>query len=137
MGLAEPSIYLDSCLAIYLVEENSSFSAKLENAVAANPDAKFCISLLTEMECLVKPIREQNNILLAKFENWFRTIEVLPIGREVFRNAARLRADFINLKTPDALHLAIALQYSCDEFWTNDNSLNLVAPQMVKNILNS
>jgi len=36
MGLVEFPIYLDSCLAIYLVEENPSFVAKLENALAAH-----------------------------------------------------------------------------------------------------
>jgi len=76
MGLAELSIYLDSCLAIYLVEENASFAAKLENALAANLDAKFCISPLSEMECLIMPLRGQNNLLITKFENWFRIVEV-------------------------------------------------------------
>jgi len=135
MGLAELSIYLDSCLAIYLVEENASFVAKLENALAANWDVKFCISPLTEMECLIMPLRWQNELLIAKFENWFRTVEVLPMESEVFRNAAKLRADFGSLKSPDALHLATALHYNCDKFWTNDNRLNSVAPQLVKNIL--
>ena len=135
MGLAELSIYLDSCLAIYLVEENISFVAKLEKALAANSDAKFCISALTEMECLIMPLRRQNKLLLAKFENWFHTVEILPMEREVFRNAAQLRADFSSLKTPDALHLATALHHNCDEFWTNDNRLNSVAPSLVKNVL--
>ncbi len=54
---------------------------------------------------------------------------------EVFRNAAQLRADFNSLKTPDALHLAIALHHNCDEFWTNDNRLSSVAPSLVKNVL--
>ena len=135
MGLAELSIYLDSCLAIYLVEENASFAAKLENALAANWDAKFCISPLTEMECLVMPLRWQNELLIAKFENWFRTVEVLPMKSEVFRSAAKLRADFGSLKTPDALHLATSSHHNCNEFWTNDNRLNTVAPQLVKNVL--
>ena len=135
MGLAEFSIYLDSCLAIYLVEENASFVAKLENALAVNSDAKFCISPLTEMECLIMPLRWQNKLLIAKFENWFRTLEVLPMESAVFRNAAQLRADVSSLKTPDALHLATALHHNCDEFWTNDNRLNSAAPQLVKNIL--
>jgi len=135
VGLAELSIYLDSCLAIYLVEENASFVAKLENALAANWDAKFCISPLTEMECLIMPLRWQNELLIVKFENWFRTVEVLPVESEVFRSAAKLRADFGSLKTPDAIHLATASHHNCDEFWTNDNRLNSVAPQLVKNIL--
>lgn len=135
MGLASSSIYLDSCLAIYLVEEISTFVAGLENALAANPVAKICISPLTEMECLIMPLRQQNKLLIAKFENWFQTVEVLPMENVAYRNAARLRADFNSLKTPDALHLATALHHQCDEFWTNDNRLNSVAPTLVKNLL--
>ena len=54
---------------------------------------------------------------------------------EVLREGAQLRADFSSLKTPDAIHLAAALHYQCDEFWTNDNRLNPVAPALVKNVL--
>jgi predicted nucleic acid-binding protein len=81
------------------------------------------------------PLRWQNKLLIAKFENWFRTVVVLPMESEVFRNAAKLRAYFGSLKTPDALHLATASHHNCDEFWTNDNRLNFVAPRLVKNIL--
>ena len=127
-------IYLDSCLAIYLIEEISPFAAKLENALAMNSDEIFCISPLTELECLIMPLRLHNSLLITKFENWFRTVEILPMGTEVFRRAALLRADFGSLKTPDALHLAIAVHHNCDEFWTNDNRLDSVAPQIVRKV---
>ena len=77
MGLAKSSIYLDSCLAIYLVEEIPAFVGRLENAMAVNADAKICISPLTEMECLIMPLRQQNKVLIGKFEDWFRMVEVL------------------------------------------------------------
>jgi len=135
MGLVRASIYLDSCLAIYLIEENSAFASQLEKTLEANLDSALCISPLTEMECLIMPLREQNELLIAKFEKWFGTIAVLTINSAIFYKAARLRADFSSLKTPDALHLATALDHNCDEFWTNDNRLNGVAPSLVKNIL--
>ena len=135
MGLTKSSIYLDSCLAIYLVEEIPAFVTGLENAIAAIADAEVCISPLTEMECLIIPLRQRNKELVAKFENWFSTVEVVPIDAEVFRKAAQLRADFNSLKTPDAIHLATAIHYQCDEFWTNDNRLEPVAPSLVKNVL--
>ena len=135
MGLTKSSIYLDSCLAIYLVEEIPAFVTGLENAIAAIADAEVCISPLTEMECLIIPLRQRNKELVAKFENWFSTVEVVPIDAEVFRKAAQLRADFNSLKTPDAIHLATAIHYQCDEFWTNDNRLEPVAPSLIKNVL--
>jgi len=134
MGLG-PSVYLDSCLAIYLVEENAVFAPNLEIALKANSDSVFCISPLTEMECLIMPLRVQNDLLIKKFKNWFETVEMLSMTSEVFRDGAQLRADFTSLKTPDALHLATALHHNCDEFWTNDDRLNMVAPTLIKNVL--
>ncbi|MBK8466384.1 MAG: type II toxin-antitoxin system VapC family toxin [Chloracidobacterium sp.] len=135
MGLAESSIFLDSCLAIYLVEENIAFATKLESALATRADSRICISPLTQLECLVVPLREHNQALIDKFENWFRMVDILPMTSEVFRKAAQLRADFTSLKTPDALHLATALHLNCDEFWTNDLRLDSAAPSLVKNVL--
>jgi len=81
------------------------------------------------------PLRKQNRLLIAKFENWFRKVQILQMQSEVYRNAAKLRANFTSLKTPDALHIATAIHHNCDEFWTNDDRLNSVAPSLVKNVL--
>ncbi len=134
MGLTK-SIYFDSCLAIYLVEENPTFLASLEDSLAIEGDARLCISPLTEMECLVLPLRLQSKALITKFENWFDQVTVLPIDSDIYRRAAQMRADLSSLKTPDALHLATAQYHGCDEFWTNDDRLGSVAPSLVKNIL--
>jgi predicted nucleic acid-binding protein len=39
------------------------------------------------------------------------------------------------LTTPDALHLATALQHGCTELWTNDNRLLAAAGAMARNVL--
>ena len=46
MGLVWDLIYLDSCLAIYLVEETAPFSAQLEEVLAKNANGIFCVSPL-------------------------------------------------------------------------------------------
>jgi len=51
----------------------------------------------------------------------------------VFGRALILRAEQ-GLKTPDALHLATALQNGCTEFWTNDNRLRSAAGAMAVNV---
>ncbi len=80
------------------------------------------------MECLVLPLRKRNQALLDKFRDWFARAAYLPLERAVFAQAAQLRASHQGLKTPDALHLAAALQHGCTEFWTNDGRLNACAP---------
>lgn len=134
MGLKSPRIYFDSCVAIYLIEEHPIFAPQIENRLAVVPDVRICSSYLTEMESLVMPLRNKNRILIKKFEDWFEASDVLLPDRAVFQNAARLRAEF-PVKTPDALHLSTALHHNCDEFWTNDNRLDKIAPHLVKNIL--
>ena len=135
MGLKPLHVYLDSCVVIYLVEEHPTFAPVVEALLAKTPDIVLHISGLTEMECLVLPLRMQNQPLIDKFRNWFETVVNLSNQREVFQQASQLRADHKSLKTPDAIHLATVLHYGCDEFWTNDDRLAKIAPQVARNIL--
>ncbi len=135
MGLKTIYVYLDSCLVIYLIEEHPIFAPLLETHIANTQNLIFVISGLTEMECLVMPFRQNNQLLIDKFHDWFKQTSIVLIEKEIFHKAARLRADFPSLKTPDALHLATATFYNCDEFWTNDNRLDKIAPNLVKRVL--
>ena len=137
MGLNQLHVYFDACIAIYLVEQNQTFAPLIRTRLtqrAQTHEVIIQISSLTEMECLVMPLRKQNQPLLDKFHRWFEEVDVLPLERDVFRQAGQLRADFPRLKTPDAIHLATALHHGCDEFWTNDNRLNHIAPKLVSDI---
>lgn len=136
MGLDPKLVYFDSCLVIYAVEEHPTFAPLVEAHLESEANANVVIQVsdLTELECLVMPLRTHNQAVLDKFDEWFERVEVLSIERAVFRRAAQLRADFDGLKTPDAIHLATALSHGCTEFWTNDNRLNQIAPGLVKNI---
>ncbi len=81
------------------------------------------------------PFRTKDVALKKLFQDFFKVQTRLSMPANVFQNAAQLRADFSSLKTPDALHLSTALHHNCDEFWTNDNRLEKIAPNLVKNIL--
>lgn len=129
-------IYLDACIVIYFVEKHSAYAGTIEaliNELTAND--VLCYSPLVRMECLVKPLRTNDTTLKGHYESFFGAQEKLEITAERFDEAAQLRADFSSLKTPDALHLATAQHHNCDEFWTNDNRLNSVAPSLAKNVL--
>lgn len=135
MGLKPIYIYLDSCVVIYLIEEHPVFAPIIENRAADTPDFIFVVSHLTEMECLVMPLRKDNLPLITKFRDWFKQVQSVSFNKTVFHQAAQFRADFPTLKTPDAIHLATAEYHNCDEFWTNDNRLDKISPKLVKNIL--
>ncbi len=108
-------IYLDSCIAIYVVEAHPHYATKVAAELNTLQAAQICYSPLVRLECLVKPLQAQNQPLQNLYD--------------------QIRADFPSLKTPDAIHLATALHYGCDEFWTHDDRLAKVAPTIAKNIL--
>jgi predicted nucleic acid-binding protein len=49
----------------------------------------------------------------------------------ILEAAARLRASSPGLHTPDAIHLATAMDASCEVFLTNDRRMKAAAPPAV------
>lgn len=128
-------IYLDTCIVIYFIEKHPSYSTTIEYLLSSlSVKDIVCYSPLIRFECLIMPIRTNNPDLQNHYELFFKAQECLEMTSEVFEKSAKLRADNIYLKTPDALHLATALHYECDEFWTNDDRLFQIAPKIVRNI---
>ena len=126
-------IYLDSCLLIYLVEGDPVFGAYIAQAMNSHPEASFAISPLVEMECLVGALKAEDATRESVFRRVFTSFVSLPVIRQTFEDAALIRAKF-GLKTPDALHLAIARQSKCLSLWTNDNRFAKAAPGFVINL---
>ena len=117
-------IYLDSCIAIYLMEGSEPFSTRL--VAQLTPESDLYISALVELECLVLPIREKRSELVAAYKTQLADYSHLELTKAVYQSATELRATH-RLKVPDALHLACAHHHRCTEFWTNDSQLNKVA----------
>lgn len=129
-------IYLDACIVIYFIENHPTYAGKIGTLITnLSVSDTLCFSALIRLECFVMPLRTNDSALKSHYETFFKAQEMLELSVEIFDKAAQLRADFPSLKTPDALHLAIALHHNCDEFWTNDNRLNSVAPSLVRNVL--
>ncbi len=128
MGL----IYLDTCLVIYLVEDNPIWSGRLRARMATEAEQGFAISPLVAMECLVGPLRSGNQEVERTIRAALSGFAMLPI-ENVFEAAARLRAHF-RLKTPDALHLACAQHHGCSAFWTNDRRFEAAGAAFVKTL---
>lgn len=120
-------VYLDSCLWIYAVEDPAGKGQSvLDHLLSGIESQDIILSHLIRMECLVEPIRTQHADLVQQYESIWALGEVADLTRADFDLAARLRANF-RLKTPDALHLAVAANNRCDELWTNDSRLSSVA----------
>lgn len=130
MGL----IYLDACLLIYAIEEHPLWAGNVRNAIKNEPDARFAVSPLIKMECLVKPLRTGDIAMQRRYEAGLNEFVQLPMIETIFLQAAMLRARF-GLKTPDALHLACAQHHGCTALWTNDDRLAQAGHGLVRNVL--
>ena len=120
------SIYLDACCFIYLVEGQSEWRTAVEQQLRnLDPLSKLITSQLTRLECRTKPMREGNRALLERYEALFAAdrVAVLDVSEHVIDRATDLRARY-GFKTPDAIHLATAIEFSAAEFWTGDATLS-------------
>lgn len=126
--------YLDTCIVIYLIEDTGRLSERTREFLARNGDTLLCVSPLVRLEAIVKSLRDSNTKLVADYEDFLSAQNWLPSDDRIFDRAAQLRARY-GLKTPDALHLATAMHYGCDEFWTNDDRLRLAAGGMAVDVM--
>ena len=123
-------VYLDACMVIHLIEGNSQQQQILKRALLG----KIVFSSeLVRLESRIKALRENQKIFLKVYEQFFKDCQLIDLNQSVFEQATELRVNH-NLKTPDALHLAAALDV-CDQFWTNDQQLvKLVNDKLQKNL---
>lgn len=120
-------LYLDACSIIYLVETASPFHKKVVArllAHGADPDARLLTSRLSRLECRVRPLRDGNVALLSSYEAFFSASRLLlvEVTPAILERATELRAQH-GFRTPDAIHLASALEERADAFLTGDSSL--------------
>lgn len=123
-------LYIETAPLIYYVEENPAYVAKLDAIIAPVEQGAIgaVTSVITLAEVLTQPLKQGN----ARLEQEYRDIllhsagfHLLPITAPIAELAARLRAHY-NLRTPDALHVAAALDAGCDAFLTNDKDIRRV-----------
>ncbi len=119
-------VYLNANFVIYFIELNPVWGPKVTahlTALLAKGD-HLAISDLTRLECQVGPLMAGNTVLLNQFTTFFQSpdVRVLPLTAAVCDRAAVLRAKY-RFRTPDAIHLAAAIEHGCDRFLTNDIKL--------------
>jgi len=81
-------------------------------------------SRLTRLECRSKPLRAGDVATLAQFDVFFAGVELIlaEVSPTVVELATELRGRY-NLKTPDAIHYATAVELSATVFLTGDRAL--------------
>jgi predicted nucleic acid-binding protein len=117
-------IFVDSAIAIYIVEQPQPFYSTVDAWLKANP-GDLIANELVRMETLVLPTRNGQASLIQDFEDFFanQIAELGQLHRPVLDGAVQIRAANRWIKSPDAIHFASAIKLSCDVFVTNDLAL--------------
>lgn len=123
-------ISLDTSPFIYFVEQNPLYVDVMREVFKCitNGDFQACSSVITLTEVLVQPFRQKNHRLTNSYRDLLfngANFQLFSLTAIIAENAAALRAKY-NLRTPDALQIATALQNNCDAFLCNDKDLKRV-----------
>jgi predicted nucleic acid-binding protein len=104
--------FLDSSALIYYFEGARRYRQAVVDALQAvktkDPQTQVAVSRLGVMECRVKPLREADQALLARYDTFFAQVQIVELSANVVDQATQIRAT-TSLKTPDALQAACAL----------------------------
>lgn len=120
-------VYLDSNIVIYLIEDPPDFGERAVARIAelrAQQD-EVVVSDLTRVECRSQPLADGDHATLEDYDEFFNrsAAQVVDLTTAVCDRATEIRA-FHRFKTPDALHLAAAIEAGCNRFLTNDHRLS-------------
>ncbi len=120
----------DTAPIIYFVEANPTYDT-LVTAIfqrVESGEITGVTSVISLCEVLVHPIRNQNLDLKQRYRDILQNspnFSTRLINSMVAERAAELRAKY-NLRTPDVLQIATALEIGCEAFLCNDKNLKRV-----------
>jgi len=122
---------LDTMVFIYHFEENQPYSPLTFSIFESLEKGNFngITSILTLLEILVKPKKENNLLLTERYKLLFETfpnLQVKEINENIADIASSLRANY-NINTPDAIQIATSLEVKADIFITNDVTLKKIS----------
>jgi predicted nucleic acid-binding protein len=115
--------YLDACSIIYLTEGALAWRSAVEGRLRVLPvDAGLVTSRISRLECRSKPIRDRDAALLARYDQTFAATRLVEMSAAIIERATELRARY-GFRSPDAIHLATAIDAGAIVFITGDASL--------------
>jgi len=124
------ALAFDTAPIIYFVEANAIYDSLVTQIFERVESGNITgtTSVISLCEVLVHPIRNQNTNLQKRYREILQNspnFYTENINSSIAETAARLRARH-NLRTPDALQIATALENGCDAFLCNDKNLKRV-----------
>lgn len=130
---------LDIAPLIYFMERHPKYYQSTDHFFRAlnRGDFRAVTSTITLTEVLVHPLRLGNTELARQYRTILTNspeLSIFPISIEVAEIAANLRASH-NLRTPDAIQIATAIQQKSSFFLTNDVNLSILSQHVDLDVL--
>ncbi len=123
-------VFIDTNPLIYLVAQQEPFYSKVVKFMSdcIAEDVEFYTSTITDAEFLVKPFEDKDNEQAERYRDYLNKLEFVKcfISEQIGERAAKIRADYHDIKLGDALQMAASLDCNCDVFFTNDKQLKRV-----------
>lgn len=118
---------LDSAPLIYFIEQNPNYVEMMRFFFRALNRGEFKVvtSTITLSEVLVYPLRQGNAALTQQYREVLfnqQGLNTLRVTSDIAEIAAQIRADY-NLRIPDAVQMATAVNRGAAFFLTNDARL--------------
>jgi predicted nucleic acid-binding protein len=119
--LRSQNVYFDANIFIYLLEGSDNYSQSLSDitSLIANNQISVVCSDLVYTEMLPYHAKRNNHKAIAHIIDFLDNFQIVRLSREIAIHAGILRGE-TGMKTPDALHVATAINQQCDIFLTND-----------------
>ena len=121
------TVGLDTAPLIYFMEQNLTYLETVRAFFQGMSQGEFQVvtSTVTLTEILVHPLRTGNTELAQQYRDILldqENLTTFPVSPGIAELAAQLRA-MQNLRTPDAIQIATAIQGGSAFFLTNDSRL--------------
>lgn len=125
------TLFIDTPPVIYYIEAHPQFGPLVKEIVdlfQSGGVAAFS-SVLTLTEVLSKPIEAGDEDLARKFAEFLKygkNLGLIEISVDVAERAGRLRGQYPDLRTVDAVQISAAIGVGADAFVTNDKKLKRI-----------
>jgi predicted nucleic acid-binding protein len=127
---AAQTVGLDSAIFIYHFEEHPRYKALYAEAFELMEIGAIqtVTSVVTLIEVLTQPLAKGDQELYSRYEQYLRfgpSLTLRSLDPDLALSAAQLRARY-QIRTPDAVQLAAAIEFGAHLFLTNDDRLRKV-----------
>jgi predicted nucleic acid-binding protein len=127
-NLSGKTVGLDTGPLIYYIERTPGYVEILRPFFQSVDRGEISVvtSIITLLEVLVQPIRRGDQYLVRRYRKMlFHTsgLTTILLSSAIAEEAAKLRAEYNSIRTPDSIQMATAVKKSATFFLTSDNRL--------------